>query len=50
MAAKPKADVLDEATLSRIAKERVITGLQSMSRNSCAKSLAIKYVLGCCCI
>jgi hypothetical protein len=42
MAAKPKSDALDEATIARIAKERVITGMQNMSRNSYVKQLAVK--------
>jgi hypothetical protein len=42
MAAKTRADVLDDATINRITKERVITGMQSMSRISYAKPLALK--------
>lgn len=42
MAAKTKSDALDEATISRIAKERVITGMQNMSRNSYVRQLAVK--------
>lgn len=47
VAAKPKPGgegVLDEAAILRIAKERVITGMQTMSRNSNAKQLAVKCV------
>lgn len=47
VAAKPKPGgdaVLDEAAILKIAKERVITGMQTMSRNSNAKQLAVKCV------
>lgn len=36
------ADVLDEATMTKLARERVITGMQAMSRNSYVKQLAVK--------
>lgn len=36
--------MLDEAAMNRIAKERVITGMQTMSRNSNAKHLAVKWI------
>jgi hypothetical protein len=45
MAAKPKQDVLDDAAVARISKDRIITGMQAMSRTSCARQLATKWVL-----